>query len=1468
MRLGAIALLGGLAAGACSTDVAPRSVPPRGTLGQELYGVVCDRVGAQSLHEDLTGASFRGICHDYGGGYTSVVDQSVLPPLVDGAPDIHGQPVPLAVQQAQRLYGVARLERLAADRARLIAALDAAFPDIQVPIKDLGNADPTQSCNPAPGGGMGSLHTELSNLLGRFTSLYDDGTLPHSTEALGALVSAFNESTDPTQGAQTSWARINGRAGYRPAGLALGALRPVLAYPNLRDLTNDVLRLVSPDSDPYDPSPKLDAQGNRILVPGAAYPQMQALSGALSFELANEVDDPVPSPLVLPISHDATVGNRTVLGRPRTDLELLTSIFYKQDATFVSGLAGPAYIVQRDPRGFASIVTGAGGAVPAPFVDEGDGLPAIDSVTGQFQTTGDAGAPSPFLAPSVVSTTDPASRDAYGRAVGTTGASLYDYIDTSQSFESRVVAHLRGVTAGKSLVDSNPADEHETLMNLLAGAYVLFGARGNITKSYGTRSYMFNGYQPAHAPLGDLVYALSQLLADPTTDSTLAFASALMNSNANDVARVLGDALWAKDQANADTSAKIPATSTFWDEMIDVLVAIAQDTSPSTDPNGRRLLEDILTAFAQPASLGLSKAIASQTANIDVITYDRNDLNGPAVNTTKPGSPPATPADRTKPDTGGNRSEFQRFAQLVHDTDGVTLCNKEGAVVHGVGVPVLGTANVCASTIGSTGQLCCNTAGLTCLTPDTACTCGNAAPFHECQVFKIDNLAGFYLDSIAGKASLYFRNKLLRDGAFGPVPDGGLPDGAVQTGPGGLGAAGVELNEMSSGIGLHLGSDGGPDDTYNDSDGGSTGPVAPGFWDPLFTSNSSACGAPAGTPCPWSWNPFATPPMFLRPKPAWLNRLAGFDLLHDSTSPATPPATNNYLTNHFILDLQGTDIGTAACPERVIADPCENDPNCFDRQADNDVASDGMVHGLRACADGQWLYQRDTDSFFLTEENGFLDAITPLAKAFANHGREDLFIQVMEVLNKHWQSAAGAATTTGKSECTLTPTTSCTEDGADSYEPLLSTIFGSDLFTALNKITNIAAGMTVATCSAVDPKTHDCTAPATIDGIGLLASAARGLVDPQLAASYGVTDSAGGVTALRNDGSTNPQVTPLYLILEALDEVDAAFAADAAASPADPDPNRLAEWRSARSQLIEEVFGVKNENMPSATSTFADPALPKITPVLVDALRAQLLARCGSDITTGKCKWARGDTKTPVVAPSVPPPTNVPLWNETMTTLGGPIFAGVMDLLDTLRRDPAARAAQEDLLTYLADPSTSDAVGQAEALTSLLSSSHDVLQNLNDAQNLFTPLYQVLSTAFQPVTPPSGSGTGPSVIDSTTALMTRLAGHALDANGTEICANEVDPNDVVSVALAHLVTPMPLPGCTATAQDPCLSETPLEVIVDTVADVNRAGDSIVSDVLLQPSDYENISNEIVEFALDPERGLEQFYAVVREGTQN
>jgi hypothetical protein len=113
--LGLSALGGVVFVSACSNDFDTTRTPPtRGTLGEEMYGILCDRVGAQALHEDMTGESFLAMCHKTTDGkYVDKVDVSRLPPLVDGAIGADGKPMTLQQQQDDRARAIARIETLA-----------------------------------------------------------------------------------------------------------------------------------------------------------------------------------------------------------------------------------------------------------------------------------------------------------------------------------------------------------------------------------------------------------------------------------------------------------------------------------------------------------------------------------------------------------------------------------------------------------------------------------------------------------------------------------------------------------------------------------------------------------------------------------------------------------------------------------------------------------------------------------------------------------------------------------------------------------------------------------------------------------------------------------------------------------------------------------------------------------------------------------------------------------------------------------------------------------------------------------------------------------------------------------------------------------------------------------------------------------------------------------------------------------
>ena len=82
---------------------------------------------------------------------------------------------------------------------------------------------------------------------------------------------------------------------------------------------------------------------------------------------------------------------------------------------------------------------------------------------------------------------------------------------------------------------------------------------------------------------------------------------------------------------------------------------------------------------------------------------------------------------------------------------------------------------------------------------------------------------------------------------------------------------------------------------------------------------------------------------------------------------------------------------------------------------------------------------------------------------------------------------------------------------------------------------------------------------------------------------------------------------------------------------------------------------------------------------------------------------------------------------------------------------------------------------------------------------------------------------------------------------------------MLAVALGNLVTPINDAGFKG--------QTPLEVIIDVIADVNRVDPTQPYEGTLVRSDYATVSENVVDFLTNRERGLEQFYEVIRQGTK-
>lgn len=704
------------AAASCHDGIdTARQAPPRATLGDDIYGVLCDRVGASSLTEDLTGASYHAVCHYANdGSYADKVDTSgLLPAVGDEA-------------ERARALGVAKVETMARRRSELIRAINATF-NTDSPDNEMDNV-----ATPEEGDTI-RVHEALLDFTKKISPLYEQSPfdkageplLPSSTRALGRMFGAMAESDE----AREALAKLAGRKGYRPSNVGLGAIRPVLAYPGLRKLTSAALAVLGPN--------------------GKGAPVLQQLFRAAKHELQTSTANVSPLP---PYAVDPATMQPN---RARSNVEFAAGLFLRQDPSFAADASvPPRYIALRDRRGF--VMPLAAGA--APFVDaDGDGSADVDAL-GRF--VDGAGIPialdPPFAVPGVMS----GPVDEFGRPEG----SLYQYVDTSRSAAGAVARSLLPLVDGTQYDPAGGADawqsEHETLMYALAGAYALYGDREDAQYDYENEKIVpagescpncmpYKRFRGEDSPLPGLIHAAGQILADKDSDALLAGLIDLLKNHEDAVARLAGAALKVREIALAhdelakkgnEPFARMPYATPIWDEVAVVMGRIAARPG---------LVRSLIGAFADDAmitenagSKHVGETLSKFVTFRDEITYDTDNINGPTRNlTTNKNDPPSTPVDITKPRAGKNRSCLQRSLQMIHDANGVKACNKQGAKVY------------------------MDLSGF------PAFEYPFFSSYDECELFGFDNLAAFYLGSILDESHPKRSELKINDGFIQGVTD-------------------------------------------------------------------------------------------------------------------------------------------------------------------------------------------------------------------------------------------------------------------------------------------------------------------------------------------------------------------------------------------------------------------------------------------------------------------------------------------------------------------------------------------------------------------------------------------------------------------------------------------------------------------------------------------------------------------------
>lgn len=530
-------LWAGIAALSCAQEFDTQRVPlPIGTVGEEVFRIMCERMNFEENPSDISFANARRACTQGLGETDSVV--GVRP----------------------RVTAVARM------RTAVVASLDQSIPRaLYTPMDALlinllpmyGPDGTGRSVIALPDGGTAGIEN--------FPADWRPSALCNQNpDAAGCLVGMLPQTTRSVAGmleimandaaALRAMSRISQHQGYRPNRTAIGLLRPVLAYPRIDPLLDNTLRLVR------DPIP---ANATRAAVPaGTANGHFNTLLSTLRGEFS--------------VAAPATPAE----ARGGTTLDVATDLLFRSDPDL--GVSQPIDLVRRDFRGMPSVATTSSGGLPAPFVDANrDGL--ADATAGVFVNgTQRLNTPTPFA----TRFSGMASRDASGRASAPGGGTLYNYLDLNPTVLAAVARQLPALMGG-------PDHRIIPALDLLHGSSALFGARRMATKDYGppVGALRYSQFSAENAPLVDLVHAAGQLLGHRDIDPILTTTRALVGADREAVtARLVGDIFAINDIANRHPEATIAPTSNIWDDVMDVVKDIAAEPG---------LLEDILNAMAQ-----------------------------------------------------------------------------------------------------------------------------------------------------------------------------------------------------------------------------------------------------------------------------------------------------------------------------------------------------------------------------------------------------------------------------------------------------------------------------------------------------------------------------------------------------------------------------------------------------------------------------------------------------------------------------------------------------------------------------------------------------------------------------------------------------------------------------------------------------------------------------------------------------
>ena len=443
------------------------------------------------------------------------------------------------------------------------------------------------------------------------------------------------------------------------------------------------------------------------------------------------------------------------------------------------------------------------------------------------------------------------------------------------------------------------------------------------------------------------------------------------------------------------------------------------------------------------------------------------------------------------------------------------------------------------------------------------------------------------------------------------------------------------------------------------------------------------------------------------------------------------------------------------------------------------------------------------------EEVTFYEALSPLLEAFDNFDRRTdgrfLFTELISALHLHWPGPDSPMT---QDDDPSAPFFANHDDGR-SYEPIVANLFADCEYVADGSCDPERAGGMVRRLHELGLVLDATEIRPGVDGFDVLAAASEDLIDPQR--NLGLADRAGRTMTATNGGRPIPQ-TPLHLLLDSLGRFDAAFAA--------AEPDRLTRWRSARSDLVDQLLTTRIPPGARDRYELANRRTYGLARVLVPFLRERIADhRRRGDLQP----WARG------------------LAGRMETSMNSTVGAAALGFLEAVQTDDASRDELSGMMQYLMSEESG-----FDAFDTMVLSTADLMQVLDDDLNI-VPLLHVLSEGMSPgvrdvvasgaLVDPAELPLAGSALDETMDLMRALA--------------DVDDRRVLPRMLGNLVS-LPESGA---------GETPLETIIDVVAEVHRVEPG-VGGSLLAP-DHRRVLDTAHEFLTDEDRGIERIYNVIQ-----